>query len=421
MKWKVYSWQSGFQVAQLRLRQPPLPSVEEIFEEVAARGDTALYDYTQKWDGVVLSRLRVSEDEVAAARVAPLLEEAIRQAYENLRTFHLRQRPAEIVVETMPGVLCGLRYVPLRRVGLYVPGGTAPLFSTVLMLGVAAQVAGVPSIALATPPQSDGRIHPAVLYAAGLCGISEIYAVGGAQAIAAFAVGTESISPVDKIAGPGNRYVQAAKLEAARRGIAIDMPAGPSEVVVVADSTADPSWVAADLLAQAEHGPDSLVGLITPEETLISAVAEQIEHQLAENPRRDLIESSLGHSWAVQVPDMDTALQIADEVAPEHLILACEEPERKLSRITRAGSVFLGSLTPESAGDYASGTNHVLPTGGTARSYGSLTVLTFMRSMTYQRLTPEGVHRLSPTVCTLAEAEGLPAHAKAMSLRYAPF
>jgi len=361
----------------------------------------------------------VPPEAIAKASVEPTLAQAIEQAYQNLYVFHLAQRPSEIVCETQPGVVCGLRYVPYERVGLYVPGGTAPLFSTVLMLGVPAQVARVPSVALATPPGPEGEVHPAILYAARLCGIYEVYRVGGAQAIAAFGLGTPTIPPVCKVYGPGNRYVQAAKLELVRRGLAIDMPAGPSEVVVIADSTAPPRWIAADLLAQAEHGPDSLVGLITPEEALIACVEEEITTLLRSHPRRAFIEATLGHSWALRVPNLETALEAVNAIAPEHLILACEAPFSWLDQVRTAGSVFLGSWTPESAGDYASGTNHVLPTGGAARSYGSLTVMSFLRTLTYQQLAQEGVRSIAPTVMTMAQAEGLPAHAYAMELRYA--
>lgn len=419
MKWNLYHWVPDFEIARLRQQQPPLPDVQPIFAAVREKGDSALRTFTAQWDGVELDSLRLPPSALESISIPSELAAAIETAYHNLYRFHAEQRPREIIVETQPGVLCGLRYVPLARVGLYVPGGTAPLLSTVLMLGVPAQLAGVPSVALATPPQPDGTLHPAILYAARLCGISEIYRIGGAQAIAAFALGTETIAPVCKIAGPGNRYVQAAKLEAARLGIAIDMPAGPSEVIVVADSTARPDWVAADLLAQAEHGPDSLVGLITPAESLLSQVTQEISRQLPTHPRKAYIEATLAHSWALHVPDWETAITIADTLAPEHLILACEAPEKWLGRLRQAGSVFLGHLTPESAGDYASGTNHVLPTGGTARSYGSLTVLSFMRSFTYQQLTPQGLRHLTPVIQALAEAEGLPAHASAMQVRYA--
>lgn len=418
MKWQVFHWAPDFPVEKLRAAQPPLPDVQAVFEAVAREGDGALYRLTEEWDGVRLSHLRLPPEAIEAATVPSPLAEAIQKAYEHLLRFHRRQVPEEVVIETAPGILCGLRHVPIERVGLYVPGGTAPLFSTVLMLGVAAQVAGVPSVALATPPNQEGKVSAAILYAARLCGISEIYTVGGAQAIAAFALGTETILPVAKIAGPGNRFVQAAKLEAARRGVAIDMPAGPSEVVVVADAEASPEWVAADLLAQAEHGPDSLIGLITPSSRLLSAVEAALTHQLKAHPRFQYIAETLQRSWALLTPSLEIAVEIADKIAPEHLILACEEAGRFLPTLRRCGSVFLGYWSPESAGDYASGTNHVLPTGGTARSYGSLTVQTFLRSFTYQKLSPEGVKYLSPTVITMAEAEGLPSHAEAMRLRY---
>ncbi|MCS6895092.1 MAG: histidinol dehydrogenase [Bacteroidia bacterium] len=419
MKWQHYQWYPDFPTKQLRATQPPLPDVEGIFRAVEEKGDEALYELTQRYDGVKLSALRVSEAEIHAAQVPPALAEAIHAAYENIWNFHFRQLPQEIVVETQRGVLCGLRYVPIARVGLYVPGGTAPLISSVLMLGIPAKIAGVPQIVLATPPSSNGKIHEALLYAARICGISEVYAVGGAQAIAALTIGTQSIPAVDKIAGPGNRFVQAAKLEAARRGVAIDMPAGPSEVIVLADSTAHPEWIAADLIAQAEHGSDSLVGLITTDAELIPAVEMAIKDLLSHNPRRAYAEETLNHSWSLTVPDILTGIQIVNAVAPEHLILACEKPECYLSHLRQVGSVFLGHLTPESAGDYASGTNHVLPTGGMARSFGSLTVLSFMRSFTYQQLNPEGVKALTPAVLHLAEAEGLLGHAESMRLRYA--
>jgi len=419
MNWRRYTWSPGFAYAQLRAQQPPLPNVRPVFDRVEREGDEALYAFTREWDGVELPSLQVPPEAIAKASVEPTLAQAIEQAYQNLYVFHLAQRPSEIVCETQPGVVCGLRYVPYERVGLYVPGGTAPLFSTVLMLGVPAQVARVPSVALATPPGPEGEVHPAILYAARLCGIYEVYRVGGAQAIAAFGLGTPTIPPVCKVYGPGNRYVQAAKLELVRRGLAIDMPAGPSEVVVIADSTAPPRWIAADLLAQAEHGPDSLVGLITPEEALIACVEEEITTLLRSHPRRAFIEATLGHSWALRVPNLETALEAVNAIAPEHLILACEAPFSWLDQVRTAGSVFLGSWTPESAGDYASGTNHVLPTGGAARSYGSLTVMSFLRTLTYQQLAQEGVRSIAPTVMTMAQAEGLPAHAYAMELRYA--
>ncbi len=418
--WQTHQWTPDFRSEKLRAQQPPLPDVHFIFTAVENEGEAALRRFTQMWDGVTLSgSIAMPIPLKETLPVAPALAQAIEIAYANLRAFHEPQRPKPIQVETMPGVRCGLRYVPLNRVGLYVPGGTAPLFSTVLMLGVPAQIAQVPEIYLCTPPQSDGTVAPAVLYTAALCGIKAVWRVGGAQAIAALAIGTESLPKVDKIVGPGNRYVEAAKLEAARRGIAIDMPAGPSEVIVIADSTARPEWVAWDLLAQAEHGPDSLVGLITTHPPLIEAVHAHLTAALSHHPRASFISQTLRHSWALIVPTLTEALAVANEIASEHLLLAVENPHAHLPAIHTAGSVFLGPWTPESAGDYASGTNHVLPTRGFARSYGSLTVSTFMRSFTYQELTPEGIQALAPTVLTLAEAEGLPAHAEAMRLRHA--
>ncbi len=418
--WNIYQWSPDFSAKVLRRHQPPLPEVSAVFGEVAAEGDAALVRLSAAWDGVDLTPgLRVPVPPKERIPVSRALSAAIKSAYHHLYHFHVGQWPQSFELETAPGVRCGVRYVPFERVGLYVPGGTAPLFSTVLMLGVPARVAGVTEIVLMTPPQKDGSIHPAVLYAAAMCDITEIYRVGGAQAIAAMALGTESVRPVDKVFGPGNRYVQAAKLEAARRGIPIDMPAGPSEVVVLADETTPPAWIAWDLLAQAEHGPDSFVGLITPAEHLITKVFQEIQQILREHPRRAFIESTLAHSWALLVPDLETGIEVANVVAPEHLILAVGAPNLLLEHVRTAGSVFLGRLTPESAGDYASGTNHVLPTGGFARSYGSLTLHAFLRSFTYQELLPEGVRYLTPIVTTMAEAEGLPGHAQAMRVRYA--
>jgi len=417
--WRVLSYEPGLSGAVLRVEQPPLPDVGFIFEAIKAEGDAALRRFTAEWDAVeIRGDFQVAVPPPAEISLPSELKAAIERAYWNIHAFHRHQRPQPYEVETRPGVRCGVRYVPLQKVGLYVPGGSAPLFSTVLMLGVPAQIAEVPEISLCTPPQRDGTVHPAILYAAALCGIQHIWRCGGAQAIAAMALGTESLPRVDKIFGPGNRYVEAAKLEAARRGVAIDMPAGPSEVVVIADASAPAIWVAWDLLAQAEHGPDSLVGLITTSPPLIEAVQAHLQEALATHPRAPYIKETLRHSWALRVPSLETALALANEIAPEHLILALSDAEKWLPAVKTAGSVFLGPWTPESAGDYASGTNHVLPTRGFARSYGSLTVGAFMRSLTYQVLSAEGVRGLASTVITMAEAEGLPAHAKAMALRY---
>ncbi len=417
--WRVLSYEPSLSGAVLRVQQPPLPDVGFIFEAIQAEGDAALRRFTAMWDAVeIVGDFRVAVPPPAEISLPSELKAAIERAYWNIYAFHRHQKPQPYEVETMPGVRCGVRYVPLQRVGLYVPGGAAPLFSTVLMLGVPAQIAQVPEVYLCTPPGRDGLVHPAILYAAALCGIRHIWRCGGAQAIAAMALGTESLPRVDKIFGPGNRYVEAAKLEAARRGVAIDMPAGPSEVVVIADASAHALWVAWDLLAQAEHGPDSLVGLITISPLLIEAVQAHLEEALAIHPRAPYIQETLRHSWALSVPSLEAAFALANEIAPEHLILALSDAEKWLPAVKTAGSVFLGPWTPESAGDYASGTNHVLPTRGFARSYASLTVGAFMRSMTYQVLSAEGVRGLAPTVITMAEAEGLPAHAKAMALRY---
>ncbi len=417
--WQVYSYEAGFAIERLRERQPPLPEVGFVFEAVASEGDAALRRFTAEWDGVKIEGdLSIAVPPPSQIALPSSLARAIETAYQNIYAFHLAQQPMPFEVETMPGVRCGIRYIPLSRVGLYVPGGSAPLFSTVLMLGVPAQIAQVPGVYLCTPPQKDGSIHLAILYAAALCGLDRVWRCGGAQAIAAMTMGTESLPRMDKIFGPGNRYVEAAKLEAARRGVAIDMPAGPSEVVVVADETAPADWVAWDLLAQAEHGPDSLVGLITTHPPLIDAVWQKLSQALRLHPRAPYIQETLRHSWAVTTPSLQEALTIANAVAPEHLILAIQHAEKWLPDVQTAGSVFLGMWTPESAGDYASGTNHVLPTRGFARSYGSLTVSAFMRSLTYQVLSEEGVRALAPTVMVMAESEGLFAHAQAMALRY---
>jgi histidinol dehydrogenase len=417
--WRVFAYEPGFSGATLRAQQPPLPEVGFIFEAIKAEGDAALRRFTAEWDGVEIEGdFRVAVPPPAEIPLPSAHKAAIERAYRNIHAFHQHQKPRPYEVETMPGVRCGVRYVPLERVGLYVPGGSAPLFSTVLMLGVPAAIAEVPEVYLCTPPARDGSVHPAILYAAALCGVRHIWRCGGAQAIAAMALGTESLPRMDKIFGPGNRYVEAAKLEAARRGVAIDMPAGPSEVVVIADASARPLWVAWDLLAQAEHGPDSLVGLITTSPPLIEAVQTHLREALAAHPRASYIAETLRHSWALTVPSLETALALANEIAPEHLILALSDAEKWLPAVKTAGSVFLGHWTPESAGDYASGTNHVLPTRGFARSYASLTVGAFLRSLTYQSLSEDGVRGLASTVITMAEAEGLPAHAKAMTLRY---
>ncbi len=395
--------------------------VQPIVEAVARSGDEALRRFTRQFDGVTLEHFAVPEAEFDAAErtLAPELKDAIGQAAANIERFHAAQAEAVQVVETMPGVRCWRKALPIERVGLYVPGGSAPLFSTVLMLAVPARLAGCARVVLCTPPRTDGSVHPAILFAARLAGIAEVYRVGGAQAIAAMALGTESVPRVDKIFGPGNQYVTAAKQLVQRQGVAIDLPAGPSEVLVVADDTAVPAFVAADLLSQAEHGPDSQVVLVALSEALLEATLDELEAQLATLPRADIARQALAHSRAIVVRTPDEALAFANAYAPEHLILALAEAERWAGEVQHAGSVFLGHYTPESAGDYASGTNHTLPTNGYARAWSGVSLDSFVRKTTFQHITPEGLQRLGPIVETMAAAEALEAHRRAVSIRLA--
>ena len=395
----------------------------EIFDDVARRGDEALRHYAAQLDGVpALADLRVSPAELAAgaALVPADLQVAIRQAIKNITAFHAAQRPpaVEAEVETMPGVRCWRRSVAVPRVGLYVPGGSAPLFSTLLMLGIPAQLAGCREIVLCTPPgRGEGRIAPAILFAARELGLTTIIKAGGAQAVAALTVGTASVPAVDKIFGPGNRYVTAAKQLAAQRGVAIDMPAGPSEVLVIADASANPAFVAADLLSQAEHGPDSQVILLTDSQPLLNDVVAALEDQLPRLPRAEVARQALTESRGLLLPDAATMLDFSNQYAPEHLILAVAAPEALAAAITNAGSVFMGHLTPEAVGDYASGTNHTLPTGGYARAYSGVSLDSFYKKITFQQLAPAGLRALAPVVEAMAEAEGLRAHAHAVALR----
>ena len=394
-----------------------------IFDDVTQRGDAALRQYAADLDGVpALAELRVSAQELAegAAQVPAGLQSAIRQAIGNITAFHAAQRPpaVEAEVETMPGVRCWRRSVPVQRVGLYVPGGSAPLFSTLLMLGIPARLAGCPQIVLCTPPgRGDGRIAPSILFAAQELGLTTIIKAGGAQAVAALTVGTASVPAVDKVFGPGNRYVTVAKQLAAQRGVAIDMPAGPSEVLVVADATASAAFVAADLLSQAEHGPDSQVILLTDSEALLQDVLTELARQLPQLPRADVARQALAESRALLLPDAATMLAFSNQYAPEHLILAVADPVALAGGVVNAGSVFLGHLTPEAVGDYASGTNHTLPTGGYARAYSGVSLDSFYKKITFQQLAPAGLLALAPVVETMAEAEGLHAHAQAVALR----
>lgn len=407
------------------LRRPALDTeklfdaVRSLINKVRTEGDRALLELEERFDAVRLSSLAVTPEEMEAAsrQVAEPLKAAIRLAKQNIETFHSSQRFVGKKVETMPGVTCWQKAVGIEKVGLYVPGGTAPLFSTVLMLAVPAQIAGCREIVLCTPPDQTGGVHPAILFAAQLAGVSRIYKVGGAQAIAAMAYGTESIPRVYKIFGPGNQYVTAAKQLVSLHGVAIDMPAGPSEVVVLADETAQPSFVAADLLSQAEHGVDSQVLLVTPSQRLQQAVKEEVEKQLTVLPRREIAACALANSRLIQVRNLDEAVRLVNAYAPEHLIIETAHYREVAEQITHAGSVFLGSLTPESAGDYASGTNHTLPTNGYARAYSGVSLDSFIRKITFQEIQAEGIQAIGPAIEEMAASEQLEAHKNAVMVR----
>lgn len=396
-----------------------LKQVGKILADVQNKGDAALKKYSKKFDGIALRKLFVDAKELkqSEAKITNELKNAIDQAYDNILKFHLTQQEEVKEVETMPGVKCWRKSIPLDRVGFYIPGGTAPLFSTVLMLGVPAMVAGCKDIVLCTPVSKEGIIHPAVLYAASKVGIKHICKVGGAQAIAAMAYGTETVQKVSKIFGPGNQYVTAAKQLVQLSGTAIDMPAGPSEVCVIADSSARPDYVAADLLSQAEHGIDSQVLLISDSAELIEQVNLALETQLNELSRKEIAQKALQNSKAILVANLDEAMSISNLYAPEHLIIASNNAITYGDQVINAGSVFLGHLTPESAGDYASGTNHTLPTNGYAKAYSGVSVDSFVKKVTFQQITEEGIRNLGKTVITMAEAEGLDAHANAVKIR----
>ncbi|HEX2631039.1 MAG TPA: histidinol dehydrogenase, partial [Chitinophagaceae bacterium] len=368
-------------------------SVRKILQKVKEKGDKAVRKFTKEFDGIALKKLVVTEKEIqqATASLDDELKKAISQAKQNIETFHRAQQQQSEKIETMPGISCWRRSLPIEKIGLYIPGGSAPLFSTVLMLGVPASIAGCKEIVLCTPPSKEGSIHPAILYAAQICGIDKIYKAGGVQAIAAMAYGTESIPRVFKIFGPGNQYVTLAKQLVQQQGLAIDMPAGPSEVLVIADETCEPAYVAADLLSQAEHGPDSQVVLITTNETIAVKVKEEIGQQLKELPRASIAGQALDNSKVIIVKTIDEATALSDHYAPEHLILACADAESVAEKINTAGSVFIGNYSPESAGDYASGTNHTLPTNGYAAMYSGVSLDSFVKKITYQQLTKQGL------------------------------
>jgi histidinol dehydrogenase len=415
---KISKYPDNQQLAQLLQRpaidQEDLSSiVSQILRSVKTSGDEALRGFTTRFDGVQLDHL-----EVTAERSLPDdLKSAIRLAAKNIETFHAAQREPVKQIETMPGVVCWRKSVGIERVGLYIPGGTAPLFSTVLMLGIPAQLAGCQELVLCTPPAKDGSVHPAILFAAQVAGISRIFKVGGAQAIGAMAYGTETVPQVYKIFGPGNRYVTAAKLLVQQSGTPIDMPAGPSEVLVFADETCVPAFVAADLLSQAEHDVDSQVVFLTTSETVLEAVIMEMEKQVATLPRQKMLLAALDHSVFLLLENQEVALKAINLYAPEHLILACENAEALAEKVVNAGSIFLGNYTPEAAGDYASGTNHTLPTSGFARSYSGVSLDSFMKKITFQRISQEGMVGIGPAIVTMARAEELEAHARAVAVR----
>jgi histidinol dehydrogenase len=394
-------------------------TVEAILKDIKTEGDAALRRYSEKFDGFAADNLLVSQAEIDAAcmAVSNELKEAILNAKRNVDTFHRSQILPIKKVNTQPGVSCWQKSVAIEKVGLYIPGGTAPLFSTVLMLAVPAKIAGCKEIVLCTPPSKDGTIHPAILYTASLVGVSKIFKLGGVQAIGAMAYGTQSVPKVYKIFGPGNRYVTAAKQLVSLKDVAIDMPAGPSEVLVMGDETANAAFVAADLLSQAEHGADSQVVFVTNNEKLLNEVAEEVKKQVAALPRVDAAVKALEHSRAILVSSLDEMIDLSNQYAPEHLIMQVKDAALVAERIVNAGSVFLGNYTPESAGDYASGTNHTLPTHGYATAYSGVNLDSYIRKITFQEITPKGLLHLGPVIECMAAAEQLEAHKNAVTLR----
>ena len=396
-------------------------TVCEVLDKIKAEGDKAVIEYEERFDKVKLESLAVTDAEMKEAEtLVPIeLKVAILLAQRNIYTFHKKQKFEGKKVETMEGVTCWQKAVGIEKVGLYIPGGTAPLFSTVLMLAVPAKVAGCKEIVLCTPPNKEGKIHPAILYAAQVSGVSKIFKAGGVQAIGAMAYGTESVPKVYKIFGPGNQYVMAAKQQVSLHDVAIDMPAGPSEVEVIADETANPAFVAADLLSQAEHGVDSQVVLITTSEKLLNEVEYEVQRQLARLPRWEMAEKSLANSKLILVKDMEEAIAMTNEYAPEHLIIETSNYMELAEKVVNAGSVFLGSYTPESAGDYASGTNHTLPTNGYAKAYSGVSLDSFIRKITFQEINREGIQNIGPAIEVMAANEQLDAHKNAVSVRLA--
>lgn len=393
--------------------------IQTIFNEIKRNGDAAVRNYTEKFDGIRLPSavLDLNGISLETIEISSDLKDAIKTAYANIYKFHEAQKTADIEVKTMESITCSLRSVPIEKVGIYIPGGTAPLFSTVLMLAIPAQIAGCSQVILCTPPDKLGNIHPAILYAALLCGIQEVRLVGGAQAIAAMTFGTKEIPAVAKIFGPGNQFVTAAKQLAQNYGVAIDMPAGPSEVLVYGNATSVPAFMAADLLAQAEHGSDSQVMLVLSDEQKLEETLVEIEKQIEDLPRKSIAKQALAHSKAIVITDVNSAFEFINQYAPEHLIIASEKPLDYIPYIKNAGSVFLGNYCPESAGDYASGTNHTLPTNGWARSYSGVNLDAFTKKISFQSITKEGIQSLGKTIVTMAEGEQLQAHANAVKVR----
>lgn len=394
-------------------------TVTDIFKEVQQKGDKAVDKYTSFFDGVILNSIEVTSVEIQEAieQVPIELKEAIQLAQSNIEKFHQAQKTEKVAVETAKGVICWQEKRPIQKIGLYIPGGSAPLFSTVLMLTIPAKLAGCKEIVLCSPPNKEGKINPAILYAAQLCGVTKIFKVGGIQAIAALTFGTKTIPQVSKIFGPGNQYVTVAKQIATNYGIAIDMPAGPSELLVLADETANASYIASDLLSQAEHGADSQVVLVTTDSNLISAVQQEIDLQIKKLPRKSIAEKAILNSRFIYFKDKETAMEFVNEYAPEHLIIVSKEEDFYLDNLQNAGSVFLGNYTPESAGDYASGTNHTLPTNGYAKNYSGVNLDSFIKAMTFQKISKEGIQNIGKAIEIMAEAEGLQAHKNAVTLR----
>ena len=411
--WDMLLQRPVFDTAELHQK------VRSVLDVVKQDGDKAVRQFTRQFDEVNLEDFQVAaaEIEAAASLIPDALKNAIEQATSNIRCFHEKQLNGVEIVETMPGIQCWRKNVGIEKVGLYIPGGSAPLFSTILMLAIPAKMAGCKEIILCSPPGKDGKLNPAILYAAQLTGVSRIFRIGGVQAIAAMAYGSETVPQVYKIFGPGNQYVTCAKQMVQQDGVAIDMPAGPSEVCVLADGTANAAFVAADLLSQAEHGADSQVLLVTTEESLVKKVNKELECQLKNLPRKTMASAALRNSKAIVVKDINEAIALVNEYAAEHLIIACDQEEAIAERITNAGSVFLGNYSPESAGDYASGTNHTLPTNGFAKAYSGVSLDSFVKKITYQKLSKEGLQAIGNTVELMAAAEGLDAHKNAVTIR----